>query len=244
MTTSVEKIDDQVTSMASVVERIAMDPSIPIERLERMLEMKERMEDRELEAEQRQAKQEYFAAMADCQSELPVVVKNQKNDHTKSNYADLAVIVETAMPIVHKHGFSISFQTKGYNERNELLLQWTIGHKCGHSESDVAAIPVDSAGSQGKVNKTPTQAYGSTSSYGRRYLTCMLFNISTGDDNDGNTPTETVSGEQITKPEEALTGMDVHRFLAFMQVEQIRDIPANRFQAAMTAIRQERANNA
>ncbi|MBX8785467.1 ERF family protein, partial [Ochrobactrum sp. GRS2] len=78
--------------MISMIERIAMDPNIPLDRLEKMLDMKERMEDRAREDEERQAKKAYFAAMSKCQSELPVVIKNRGNDHTKSRYADLAAI--------------------------------------------------------------------------------------------------------------------------------------------------------
>jgi hypothetical protein len=36
------------------------------------------------------------------------------------------------------------------------------------------------------VNKTQVHALGSTSSYARRYLVCMIFNVTTEDDNDGN----------------------------------------------------------
>ncbi len=52
--------------MISMIERIAMDPTIPLDRLEKMLDMKERMEDRAREDEERQAKKAYFAAMSKC----------------------------------------------------------------------------------------------------------------------------------------------------------------------------------
>lgn len=103
--------------MISMIERIAMDPNIPLDRLEKMLDMKERMEDRAREDEERQAKKAYFAAMSKCQAELPVVTKTRRNSHTNSTYADLAAIEDQAMPIIHKHGFAVSFQPDGYNER-------------------------------------------------------------------------------------------------------------------------------
>lgn len=235
---------------ASVIERIAMDPSVPLDRLERILDMKERMEDRAREDAEREAKKVYFADMSKCQAELPVVVKNKKNDHTKSNYADLAAIEQQAMPIIHQHGFAVSFQPAGYNEKGELQIKWTISHEGGHAQSDIAGVPVDGAGSQGKVNKTGTQAFGSTATYGRRYLLCMLFNISTGDDRDGNAPAvpdepvETISTEQrdqiIALIAEAETTAD--KWCRVAKIEAIPDLPAKDFDRAVTGLRQRIAN--
>ncbi len=62
-------------------------------------------------------------------------------------------------------------------------------------------MPLDSAGSGGKVNKTPIQASGSTQSYARRYLVCQIFNVTTADDNDGNKRTHSPTdgaGQRVT----------------------------------------------
>lgn len=225
--------------MVAMIERIVMDPSLPIERLERMLEMKERMEDRAREDEKWHARKAYMSAMAACQKELPVIRKNQRNDHTKSSYADLAAIEDQAMPIIHGYGFSVSFQPAGYNEAGELLLKWKVAHSDGHEESDIAGIPVDGAGSQGKVNKTGTQAFGSTATYGRRYLLCMLFNISTGDDKDGNkAPTDDeklISQDQVKTILDLIaeTDSDIEKFCQIGKIEAIPDMRASQFEGAV-----------
>lgn len=223
--------------MVSMIERVAMDPSIPIDRLEQMMALKERMEDRAREDEERQAKKEYFAAMSKCQAELPVVVKNKKNDHTRSNYADLAAIEEQAMPVIHKHGFAVSFQPDGYNDKGELRIRWEISHEGGHSRDGIGEIPVDGAGSQGKVNKTGTQAFGSTATYGRRYLLCMLFNISTGDDRDGNRVEDTTSVITSEQRDELQTlietlGWDVPGFCEWAKIDALPDLEARHFPKA------------
>lgn len=227
--------------MVAMIERIVMDPSIPIDRLEQMLAMKERMEDRAREDQEREAKKAFFAAMSACQSEIPVVAKKRRNIHTNSNYADLAAIEEHAMPIIHKHGFAVSFQPDGYNEKGELRILWEISHSEGHARNGVGEIPVDGAGSQGKVNKTGTQAFGSTATYGRRYLLCMLFNISTGDDNDGNKPKE-ISGP-INEDQEAIiremidtNGPRIDKFCAKWEIEFVGDLPASKFEAAVASL--------
>lgn len=238
-------IPAQDAPMVAMIERIAMDPSVPIDRLEKMLAMKERMEDRAREQlredREYEAKTAYFAAMSACQKELPVVVKNKRNDHTRSNYADLAAIEDQAMPIIYKHGFGVSFQPDGYNDLGELLIKWEISHSGGFVRNGVGAIPVDGAGSQGKVNKTGTQAFGSTATYGRRYLLCMLFNISTGDDRDGNTPPEAstvISADAAAQLRKKIedTGMDIERFCLRFNIQAVVDLPAKQFNEAMMAL--------
>lgn len=233
--------------MISMIERIAMDPTIPLDRLEKMLDMKERMEDRAREDEERQAKKAYFAAMSKCQAELPVVTKTRKNSHTNSTYADLAAIEDQAMPIIHAHGFAVSFQPDGYNDKGELRILWEISHSEGHSRNGVGEIPVDGAGSQGKVNKTGTQAFGSTATYGRRYLLCMLFNISTGDDRDGNNPPkqdiERISEDQQMKIREMLEATESNeaQFLALGGISELSDMAASQFDNAMNILKQRLA---
>lgn len=224
--------------MVAMIERIVMDPTIPIDRLERMLEMKERMEDRARADEERQAQRAYFAAMSACQSELPVVTKTKVNKHTRSTYADLAAIEDQAMPVIHRHGFAVSFQPDGYNNKGELRILWQISHAAGHMREGVGEIPVDGAGSQGTVNKTGTQAFGSTATYGRRYLLCMLFNISTGDDNDGNrqeTKVETITEDQVIELREMIEASeaDEARVCSLGKIERLSDMPANQFESAM-----------
>lgn len=219
--------------MVAAIERVAMDPTVPIERLKEMLAMKERMEDRALEAADRLAKKAFFAAMSKCQAELPVVTKNQKNDHTKSNYADLAAIEQQAMPIIHQHGFAVSFQPDGYNELGELRILWEISHEDGHVRNGDAGIPVDGAGSKGTVNKTGTQAFGSTATYGRRYLLCMLFNISTGDDRDGNRADDdaTITNQQRDELQNLIEdlGWNVPDYCKWLEIEALPHLKARFF---------------
>jgi hypothetical protein len=237
--------------MVAMIERIAMDPSIPIERLEQMLAMKERMEDRAREDDERAAKRAYFAAMSACQAELPVVVKNQRNTHTKSNYADLAAIEQQAMPIIHKHGFAVSFQPDGFNADGELRIQWEVSHREGHVRNGVGEIPVDGAGMRGASNKTGTQAFGSTATYGRRYLLCMLFNISTGDDLDGNRPANDDQDERIAPEQVKIiltlldeTESDIEKFCEIGKIEAVPDMRASQFDSAVNLLNQKKAKMA
>lgn len=233
--------------IASTLERVVMDPSLPVERVEHILALFYQAEDRARQQAKEdradEARTAYFAAMSACQKELPVVVKNQRNTHTKSNYADLAAIEEQAMPIIHEHGFGVTFQPCGYNELGELQIKWQISHAGGHVESDIAGIPVDGAGAKGNVNKTGTQAFGSTATYGRRYLLCMLFNISTGDDRDGNR-VEDVDDSPINEKQLAelrdlisVSGADIALFCEKWKIDALPDLPAREFQDAFGSVK-------
>lgn len=172
--------------MVSMIERVAMDPNVPIDRLEKMMDLKERHDAGLRKDRAEAAERAYNAAMAKAQAEMPTVRKSKRNDHTRSTYADLSDVEEQAMPVAHKHGFSVSFAPAGLNEKGNLLIDWTLMHEAGHTRSDRADFPLDAAGSAGKTNKTGIQAMGSTMTYARRYLLCNLFNIATDDDVDGN----------------------------------------------------------
>ena len=236
--------DNRPDPFIQMIERVVLDPNASVEKLERMLALRneevENTRRRDREDAEIAAKRAYFAAMSKCQAELPVVTKNRNNSHTKSTYADLAAIEEQAMPIIHRYGFAVSFQPDGYNDKGELRVLWEISHEEGHVRNGVGEIPVDGAGSQGKVNKTGTQAFGSTATYGRRYLLCMLFNISTGDDNDGNRifgkdVSGPISEQQLIELREKIevTGADIAKFCSVFEIEALPDLPASEFDEAI-----------
>lgn len=243
---SVDRMDaDRPDPFIQMIERVVLDPQASVDKLERMLQLRneevENQRRRDREDAEFAAKRAYFAAMSKCQAELPVVTKNRSNTHTKSTYADLAAIEEQAMPIIHQHGFAVSFQPDGYNEQGELRILWEISHAEGHVRNGVGEIPVDGAGSQGKVNKTGTQAFGSTATYGRRYLLCMLFNISTGDDRDGNRVKDDgpISAEQVKAILGIIeeVGAYTDKFCEVYEINAVPELPAHLFDDAVQNLR-------
>ena len=161
----------------SVVERLAADPNVDIEKLQKIIEMKNREEDRE-------AEQAFNADMVKAQEEIKIVLKNQKNTQTQSEYADLCAIIASAKPIYTKHGFALSFYP-GEAPEGYVRVMVDIMHRDGHSKTRYYDSAVDMAGIAGKTNKTKIHGEASSFTYGRRYLTASTFNIPTGDD-DGN----------------------------------------------------------
>lgn len=240
---AVTQIEPQKTEVApqsesaalfSIIERAARDPNVDIEKMERLFAMHERVEAKRAEAA-------YNAAMSAAQAELVPVVKNKKNDHTKSEYADLYAIADAALPIAHKHGFGLSFSECAPTQPNCMGIACEATHSAGFSKRYTYNIPIDKAGSHGKVNKTDTQAYGSTFTYGRRYATCGVFNIAIKD-KDGNaskSSSDPITQEQTETLRELVESVDgsTKEFCAYFKIDSIAALPSEQFERAMAAVK-------
>lgn len=213
--------------MVSMIERVVMDPNADLDKLERMLAMKERMD-----AES--ARRQFSDAMAACQAEIQPVAKNKNNDQTRSKYADLAAIYAACKPIIARHGFSFSTFPSATQTPGMMGVRWTLRHQAGHEESDVAEIPLDDKGMKGTANKTQTHAFGSTASYARRYLFCMIFDVATGDDNDGNASASApITEDQFHEIRELIekAGITEDVVCTAEGIAALHDLPAAKFNA-------------
>lgn len=213
--------------MVSMIERVAMDPDADINKLERMLEMKERLE-------RDAAQRDFNEALASAQAEMPSVVARHDNKQTSSKFAKLKDIYEACKPVAAKHGFSFNAVPVAGGRDGFMNMKWTL-RRGAHIESDVSEVPIDDKGMKGTANKTGTHAYGSTTSYGRRYLFCAVFDIAIGDDNDGNEigNAQPVSEEQFRELQDLIekAGITDDVVCKAEKLNALHELPANRFDA-------------
>lgn len=197
---------DTVSESASIMamlERMSQNPSVNVDTMKAMLEMWERIRDKNAET----AFNRDFAAMSLA---LPRVEKSGSVSYAKEKNNPKAGMEEAfkfalyedidfhIRPVLERHGFSLSFTT---SERvgGGLTVNGILAHKEGHSRTTSLPLALDTSG--GKNN---LQAMGSSSSYGRRYAACILLNIITVDeddngDADGQAKTETQrTGDAMT----------------------------------------------
>ena len=141
----------------------------------------------------------------------------------------------------------MSFGTAECPYEGHYRITCKVAHKAGHTRDYQGDFPADVAGSQGKANKTAIQGYGSTLSYGRRYLTLLIFNVVlTDEDNDGNKLKDhqdedapVLSPDQIKQIEDALEfrGMNKEKFLKFvLKASALENIYASKFDEVMAII--------
>lgn len=227
------------TSIFDIIQTAALRPDVDIDKMERLYAMHER----ELARQARLAFDDAFAA---AQAEMRPVAKKAFNDQTRSKYAKLEHIAEDIDPIIAKHGFSKRFfEADSPKEGHIRIVMRLSGH--GHSEEYHGDVPIDGAGMKGNANKTPTHAFGSTVSYGRRYVKLLAFDIATGDDNDGNARPDNsagpISAEQFMTLRDRIEALGVEvKFLAAFGIGALEELPATKFAAAMRVLDQTEAN--
>lgn len=202
-----------------VIARAARDPNVDIDKMERLLEMQERVL-------ARQAREAYATALAKLQPDLPVISERGKilnrNNETQSTYARWEDVNEAIRPLLAEHGFSLSFRTG--REGGDVTVTGVLSHREGHSEETTITLPSDGSGSKNAV-----QAVGSSTSYGKRYTAFALLNItSKGEDDDGVSATKyQASGEPMPRakldgPHQSKTALRnaVHAMIAAVRAAQ------------------------
>lgn len=223
--------------MMRMVAAAMSDSAVDVGKLERLMDMR----DREMA---RVGREEYMRAMTAAQSEMRNIRQDARNDQTSSNYAKLDGIIKAIRPIYTSHGLSLSFGTEDCPLDGHMRVVCNVMHTGGHCERMHMDIPIDIAGIKGNQNKTATHAHGSTMSYARRYLTLLIFNLATGDDDDGNAADQLLPDEYAAELKQMLhdTEADVARFLKALsartkvQIGSVDDIPAAHYLTAKTMI--------
>lgn len=231
---------DNITSLIHALERAALNPRINVEKMRGLYEIQK-------EALALHAEVEFNAAMAVCQSEMPVVKRDAENEQTHSWYTRLETLNAAIVPIYTRHGFSLSFGEEDCQKEGYIRVKCWCSHRAGHTRLYRAEVPLDLAGIKGNVNKTPMHAFGSSFSYARRYITLPIFNVAmAGEDNDGNgRPVQQCITQQQLDELDAkgkAVGADKERFLEYLGVKALADLPASEFQKALQLLKdKERA---
>jgi DNA-binding transcriptional MerR regulator len=124
---------------------------------------------------------EIAVALASAQAEFPILPKTKKvkvqTHDGKSysySYADLALIIETILPITSKHGLSIVQMPSLISGQSTLLTR--LLHTSGQWIE--CELPL-------KAQREGAQAYGSALTYMRRYGMSAILCLATDEDEDG-----------------------------------------------------------
>lgn len=217
--------------LIAVIERAATNPDVDIDKMERLLQMHERIVERD-------AKAAYAAALARMAPELPVIAERggikDRAGNIQSRYALWEDINDAIKPVLSAHGFALSFRTG--REEGQITVTGVLSHEAGHAEETTITLPHDSSGSKNAV-----QAVGSSTSYGKRYTAGLLLNLtSRGEDDDGKAAGDagTITDDQADEIRRLIdaTGAKVGPFLEYIGAPSVADIPAGKFEAAKSAL--------
>ena len=211
---------DQVLSM---IERIVMSPDVPMDRLEKMLEMQERILKRQEQAA-------FNTALVSAMAEMPMFPLNGQG-HNNMAYAKLKDIIGATRPTLSKFGLALTFDVK--TEGGTVTTTAVLRHSMGYVDRVQINLPNDTSGSKNAV-----QAAGSAQTYGQRYAAQAILGLSLGDDVDDDgaalskgliTPDQYI--QLRDKAEDA--GTAEKTIVAAYKAASLTEFPAKHFDAAM-----------
>lgn len=223
----------------SVITRFASDPNFDVVKLEKLMDLNERMLNRS-------AKEAFAADFVRMKPMLPKVVRTKSNNQTKSMYAPLDDINQTVDPILAQYGFGTSAKIVSQTDKT-VTVKAELWHSGGHTEETTITMPLDDRGIAGTVNKTLPHAISSSITYIKRIAICALLNISTGDDRDGNTSDDSVLPNDKAVEIDLLireSGADRQKFLDYMGVDDVRKIQARNYAKAKGMLLKKKAEGA
>lgn len=187
--TAVAKIEPRPappTNLLAVIASAAARSDVDVPKMKELLAMQR-------EIEQAQDAAAFNRALLTAHAEMPPIIKDKDNLHTKSKYPSLENVSTSIDKIVRKHGFAMSFGTADSPLPKHYRVVCDLSHSYGTEDYPRGTtrryhvdLESDAVGSQGKSNKTAIQGVMSTISYAKRNLKMMIFDLTIVDsDKDG-----------------------------------------------------------
>jgi hypothetical protein len=195
----------------------------------------------------RNARAEFFEALANFQDKVPTVHKGRTASiATKAGgkysytYASLDSIAKAIRETLRAHGLSYAWTVEEAGA-GMLSVVCVLRHTGGHEERSAFPVPVDTAAAMSGAQK-----HGAALTYGKRQsLTSVLGLTTTDDDTDAAEPVQ--SAEPITLQEYAAleaeiqeVGADRARFLDYLGVGELKELPASDLKRAKDALDRKR----
>lgn len=239
---SVAAVSDAAPSLpiASMIERIMTDPSIPMERVDQAFAFYQKVQADD-------ARKAFTKSLVAAQAEMEPVRKDATNPQTRSKYATFEALDRAARPTYAKHGFAPTYRTEPSEKPEHIRIVLTLMHEAGHERDYSIDMPADGKGAKGNDVMTKTHAVGSAMSYGKRYALGGAFNlITTERDDDGNAAggkndaplTAEQVDELIALADEV--GADKAKFCKFYQIGSFAEIMQSQFAKAKGVLEAKR----
>ena len=217
------------SALVSMIREVALTPEMDVAKLERLLDMQERILDK-------QAEVAYSEALAAMQGEMPTIAERGKaivKGETRYTYALWEDVNAAIKPILQRHGFSLSFRTE---TDDRIKVTGILRHVGGHHEETSITLPSDSSG-----NKNAVQAVASAISYGKRYCAGALLNLTSYGEDDDAFSAGCIDDHQADEIRRLITqtGADRDRFLRWIGARSISEISATKYAQAEAMLRRK-----
>lgn len=214
----------------------AVEQGADLDKLQKLMDLQERWE-------ANQARKAYVAALTAFKADPPKISKNRhvkfetRTGWTEYDHATLDQVCDVIGKALAQHGLSHTWEMK-QNENSAVEVTCILTHEQGHSERvTMRGMPDDSGG------KNLIQQIGSTTTYLQRYTLLAATGLAAAEqDNDGGGLVEPISAEQKAQLIDLMkeVGADSGKFLKYLGVETIDQLPSDRFDGAMSALEKKR----
>lgn len=221
----------QPTSVYEVFAQMARDPNVDVAKLQGLMEL-------QIKAEERHAEKLFNEAYARLLQRMPRIAKKGKIPLIKDgvNKGSIPFIKNEDMdtvlrPMYTAEGFTLSFLSEPCP--SGIIRVASLRHAAGHSITSRMQLPPDKG-----PGRNDLQALGSSLSYADRYLTRGLFNIiALGEDDDGNQLGTITQAQAELLDRFCLTaGADLDKLLAVYGCKALSDLPAINYQGVLTQL--------
>jgi hypothetical protein len=223
-------------TVIEVIQALAVDERVNVEKLAALMGLQER-------AEAREAERQFNIDLAAAMAEMPSVRKNAVKDMGSKGaipYASYEQLDRIIRPIEKKYGFCRIFSTAPLDKPGTLMTLRLL-HRGGHAITSTRYQPPDPG-----PGRNETQAIGSADSYARRYLTLAIWNIVTVGADDDGVRASAITQEQADDinsliSEIGMTAAGRQAFFQLADVSSVEEIPQRRYKDIMQALQSKRA---
>lgn len=223
----------------------AVDKDLDVEKLAKLIELKNQQDDR-------QAAREFIAAKAAFLDECDSVPKSKTVDYASKaggrvnySYAPLEAIQQTIRAPLRTHGFTYQWDEERINGGGMRLL-CTLSHSSGHRETVKAEGPMASAA----TGMDPLKVVSSTRTVLKRESLVNVLGLTRCDppDNDGTLPPDgsgTITEDQANELNDMLIEAQSipATFMGIYGIRKLGDLPSTCWEAA-TAMLNKRIDEA
>ena len=220
----------QVNPYDKMVE-MALSLDVGIEKLKKLLELKERHEKNE-------ARKAYHFAMSELKKETITIIKDKQGHN--NTFASLANILDVMTPLLGKQGLTLSWKTKQNIEKKLVTVTAIITHSMGYSEQTSLSSGLELSG-----KKSDIHGLASAISYLERYTAKAILGVAEKDqDNDAETVNQKlVSEEQIANLESLIeeTKTDLKDFLKIGNLKRLSDMWESNYNGSVGMLEAKRS---
>jgi hypothetical protein len=223
--------------LLAMIERLATNPQLNIEVLDRLLTARRQEEDRA-------AERAFNLAMSVAKGELQPVLKTRDVDYpskkegggrTKYKYENFADVAKVVDPVFAAHGLAYRFAIAQGGELVKVTC--IVSHSDGYSER----VTVESKVDPGSTGMSMVQALGSAMTYLQRYSLRAAIGLAAGVDDDGRSAGGTsprIVPEQAAELRQLFdeTGRSVATMLKLIGVAEIDDMNVDQFMRVRAAL--------